>query len=158
MGALKQYLLSVIVVSIFCAIINALLSQKGSSALLLKLISGIIITITVIKPLISFQMNDIYAYIESFSVDASNYVMQGEKTFNEANAAIIKEKTQAYILDKATSLGANISVDVVLDTNAPYIPITVYLDGTVSPYAKKQLSDYIAEKLAIGKEAQIWTG
>ena len=158
MESLKEYLLSVIVVSAFCALINSLLVQNGASQRILKLISGIVIMIAVLRPLISFEIYDIYTYIESFCADASVRVQQGEKSFNEASAAIIKEKTQAYILDKAMSLDADIAVDVVLDTNAPYVPVSVYLRGSVSPYAKKQLSDYIAEKLAIGKEAQIWIG
>lgn len=158
MTSLKEYLLSVIVVSVFCALINSLIKEKGAASHLLKLMSGILIMIVVLKPLISFKMNDIHSYIESFSVDASFHVQQGEKTSQESYAAIIKEQTQAYILDKATSLDVDIAVDVILDTNAPYTPVTVYLRGSVSPYAKKQLSDYIAEKLAIGKEAQIWIG
>ncbi len=158
MEALKEYLISVIAVSVFCAIINSLVGKKGTVAPLLKLVSGIIITITVIKPFIQLRVNGIYDYIESFSNDALYYSQSGENSSAEARIGIIKSKAQAYILDKAASLDVAVEVEVVLTDTEPYVPREVHLHGVVSPYAKKQLSDYIAETFAIGKEAQIWTG
>ena len=92
MDALKEYLISVIAVSTFCAIINNLVGKKGTVAPLLKLVSGIIITITVIKPAIHLKVNDLHDYIEGFSNDALYHSQSGENSSTEARITIIKSK------------------------------------------------------------------
>ncbi len=158
MEAVKGYLISVVSVSVLCAIIYTVVGKKSSLAALLRLICGILVVITVIKPVIHLKISDFTDYIDGISADASHYTRSGEDSAGEAQNVIIKEQTQTYILDKAASLGLHLDVEVVLSDAVPVVPSAVYLHGTASPYAKKQLSDYITETFAIGKEAQIWTG
>ena len=75
-----------------------------------------------------------------------------------AMIAIIKEETEAYILDKAASLGVTLSVEVMVeDGNVPRLS-GVQLSGQVSPYARQQLSTWISNDLGISKENQKWIG
>ena len=71
---------------------------------------------------------------------------------------IIKGETEAYILDKAASLGVELEVDVLLEDMYPMAPKTVRLSGSVSPYVRNRLQNIIAEELGISKENQIWIG
>ena len=66
---------------------------------------------------------------------------------------IIKQKTETYILDKANALGAEITVQVVLED---YIPAGVTIMGDVSPFVKSNLSASITQELNIPPEEQIW--
>ena len=157
MDALGRYLLSVSGAALISGIVLGFVKDSTHHTVL-KLVCGLFLMLTVIRPMVHIPLAGLTRFSLPYLEEASGASAVGEAYALNQLQLLIKQETQAYILDKATSLGANISVDVVLDTNPPYIPITVYLDGTVSPYAKKQLSDYIAEKLAIGKEAQIWTG
>jgi cell division protease FtsH len=69
---------------------------------------------------------------------------------------IIKTKTQAYVLDKADSLGLDLEVEITVDNSELPVPVSVVLTGAAAPYAKARLSNIIANDLAVPKEAQIW--
>ena len=60
-------------------------------------------------------------------------------------------------MDKAESLGAELTVEVTLSDDELMVPCAVKLSGAISPYAKKVLSDTIAKDLGIQVEEQIWT-
>ena len=74
----------------------------------------------------------------------------------EAEGNIIKSRVQAYILDKADSFGTSLEVEVILDQD--HIPVSVELQGNISPYARAQLTEIIEEDLGIPKEHQLWIG
>ena len=74
----------------------------------------------------------------------------------QEQAKIIKEQSQAYILDKAVSLGADISVAVTVSETTPPTPIEITVKGAVSPYVKTVLKDYLKEQFGIPEEAQKW--
>ena len=76
----------------------------------------------------------------------------------EALAAIIKSKTEAYILDKAQELGLDVSADVTVEMKSAYpYPAFVQITGAFTPQQQEALTRYIEENLAIGKEQQVWT-
>ena len=75
----------------------------------------------------------------------------------ELVASIISGRVQTYILDKASSLGMQISVELEMDTRAatPY-PSGVTIRGTVTPTQKQQLQTYLEQTFAIAPERQVW--
>ena len=66
---------------------------------------------------------------------------------------IIKQRTQAYILDKAQALNTVLEVEVTLSDDDIPVPLKVRLKGKISPYAKGRLQATIAEDLGIEKVA-----
>jgi hypothetical protein len=68
----------------------------------------------------------------------------------------IIQQTQAYILDKARSLDAELTVEVFLGDGTIPVPIGVRLEGNISPYARKLLSQMLQDDLGIPAEEQIW--
>ena len=96
--------------------------------------------------------------MRSYNDDAQQAIQSGVADTSNTLKQIIKDKTEAYILDKAASLGVDLQVDVILSDTAPPLPVEVLLIGAASPYAKAQLSTMIADELGIAKEAQRWTG
>ena len=71
-------------------------------------------------------------------------------------AQIISEQTEAYILDKAADLHANLHVEVTVGEDN--LPTAVTLSGEASPYARRQIQAIIANDLGISKENQKWIG
>jgi hypothetical protein len=104
---------------------------------------------------IDFSIYD--SYFSGFMDTATNAVASGEDIASQEQAKIIKEQSQAYILDKAVSLGAEVSVSVTLSDTAPPKPIKISVKGAVSPYVKSVLKAYLKEQFGIPEEAQTWT-
>ena len=69
---------------------------------------------------------------------------------------IIKSTCEAYILNKATELGADIHVSV--SVNSQHIPFAARIMGEVTSDVRKQLEQILETDLGITKENQSWTG
>ena len=88
--------------------------------------------------------------------DAEDAAAMGENLARDSMADIIKEETEAYILDKAADLHANLHVEVTVGEDN--LPTAVTLSGEASPYARRQIQAIIANDLGIAKENQKWIG
>jgi hypothetical protein len=152
MDAIKDYLLTVTAAALVCGIVTGL-AGKSSISKLLKLLCGLFLAATVIKPAVDVRIENIYDFTENLAADSEKAVSQGEYVASEEMKRIIKQKTETYILDKAKALGAEITVEVVLED---YIPASVTIMGNISPYAKSNLSAIIGQELDIPPEEQIW--
>lgn len=157
MEGIRQYLLSVILAAIFCALTVNILGKKGVYTAVVKLLTGLFMAVVVIAPWRKLQITDLSGYLDSLNFEASEIVQEGEDMAAEATASIIKDNIEAYILDKAFSLGLDIQVNVVLTETSPFAPDSVTVSGSVSPYAKQKLQKIISDELGIPEEKQSWT-
>ena len=66
------------------------------------------------------------------------------------------EQASAYVLEKAKALNLDITAQLEFGNEDIPIPKQIYLNGNVSPYAKKELTHFIAEQLGIPEENQVW--
>lgn len=153
MGVFKEYLLAITAAAVICGFVTALAGGKGATAKLLRLLCGLFMATTVIKPLVDIQIADIRYFADQLTVDADLAVQSGEEVATAEMKSIIKEKTETYILDKAKSFGAELEVEVALDG---VVPTSVILSGNISPFAKVSLSETISQELGIVPEAQVW--
>lgn len=158
MEEIRTYLISVTAASLVCGIVNTLAGKKGTISSVIKLLTGLFLALTVVRPVVDLSIPDLNSYISSINTDAQAAVADGKNMASAELSAIIKAQTQAYILDKAASLGVDMEVEVILSDGAPPLPVGVILTGAVSPYAKAHLSTYLEETLGIPREAQQWTG
>lgn len=156
MEHIRQYLLSVIAAAILCAAVQAITQKKGASSAIIKLIAGIFLTVTVITPWTKLSFTDITEYAQTFTASAETAVSYGTAVAQEETAAIIKSRSEAYILDKATSLGLTLQVAVTVSDASPPLPESVVLTGKTSPYTKERLAHYIANDLGIPEADQTW--
>lgn len=140
-----------------CGILCALLS--GCSALpAVKLACSLVLLLAVLGPLVRLTRLKLTDYLPFGTIDSAPAVEEGRLHSQNAVAAIIKERTEAYILDKAAELGLDLGVRVTVSGNDPPLPTSVELSGTASPYGKLQLEQWIHENLNIALEDQLWTG
>lgn len=156
MDAIRQYFLSVTTAAIICAVLKALPGSKGITGGIVKLICGLFLAFTVIRPVTDIRIEDFSVFIGDISADAQTAISIGEDFSRDNLAALIKEEAEAYILDKAQALNADIQVTVAVSRDSQPSPEEVYITGNVSPYIKAQLQKIITEDLGVAKEYQIW--
>jgi hypothetical protein len=153
MDSVRTYLLSVTAVSILCGIFSTITERKTAVSSILKLLMGVILALTTIKPFVNLKISQIQWYIDELSSDVNSAVSYGTEMSVIAMEEIIKAETEAYILDKVSALGLDLEINVTLDE---LIPVQVQLSGPISPNLKMNLSTWITDNLGISKEAQYW--
>lgn len=157
MDSVRQYLLSVVAAGLIGGAVKHLLPGKGTAAHMGKMLTGLFLAFTVISPLANVSLDRWDTECENLQQQAQAAVAAGEENSKTALYSGIKQRTEAYILDKAQSLAVQIAVEVTLSDDPIPVPVAVRLSGNISPYAKKQLQDILESELGIPKEAQQWT-
>ena len=158
MSKLGAYMLSVIAGAMVLGILNSMLDRKGSAGTLLRLMGGLFLTFTVIQPIAGFDFSAVTAFWEDFSLAGETAAALGQSLAEEELAAVIKERAETYILDKAKAYEAELTVEVMLSDDTTPVPTGVTLRGSISPYAKAQLQKILEDDLGIAKEDQQWIG
>ena len=130
----------------------------GSAGKILKLLGGLFLSLTIMG---SFLKLD-FGLLENLPVvyldEADAVAAQGEKTAQEAMGTIIKEETEAYILDKAKALNPQVQVEVILDHSEIPVPHSVRLLGEFTGAERESLEEFLESELNIPKERQQWIG
>lgn len=157
MDALRQYIFSIVAASMIAGIVMGFL-QGGTVKTLVKLICGLFLAFMMISPIRQLDLSDFAITGTEEAATGENLAAQGEELAAGAVMDIIKQETEAYILDKAAALNASLEVQVAVSEEAPHFPVSVVLRGEVSPYAKRRLETMLAEELGISKENLQWTG
>ena len=155
---IRQYIIQVTVAALLCSIVTQVVGEKSPSASVVRLITGTFMFLCLVSPLANFRLRDLTTYFDGLSVQTDQSVSQGQLAAFEEMSAIIKSKTETYIMDKGAIYGANLQVVVTLEQGSVPAPCGVRISGSISPYAKTQLQNLISQDLGIPLEAQIWTG
>ncbi len=156
MHGVREYLLSVTSAAVICAIAKHIVGDKGSVGKIISVVTGLFLCVTLISPVIHVRLDDIEDYFEEFSWEAGIISANGTEMANEELTRIIKQQSEAYILDEAERLGTQMDVEVTLSDSDPPVPYRVRIQGSVSPYQKQCIRQYITDYLGIPQENQIW--
>lgn len=157
MEGLRQYVISVTTAAIVCGMLTAVL-KKGTMQSLVKLLCGFFLAFTFLNPIGKLELK---ALPENWALDyqaASDAAQEGERYARNSLAEIIKEQTEAYILDKAAELGLSLDAEVILSGDEIPIPEGVRITGQASELARWRMESYLEKELGIAKENQTWTG
>ncbi|MBQ3503321.1 MAG: stage III sporulation protein AF [Oscillospiraceae bacterium] len=154
MRNLAEYVVSIAAAALVCGIVGNLM-PKGTAKEILKLVGGLFLMFTVIRPIANIQIPDLAMGEESYREEAALAVSEGESMIYASIAGSIKQELEAYILDKARSLGTELEVQVLLEDRG-YIPISLYLEGNASPHARNALIQFLTEELGIQEEKIQW--
>ena len=157
MEDMKQYILTIVSVAVLSSVLLKLLNDKSSAYKLIKLMCGIIMVLTIVSPWTKVTIDDYLEGFEWVKRDAAAVQEEGEILVQQKLKESITERTEAYILDKAALLGADISVSITCTTSDVPIPISVELSGNASPYAKSRLRQILSSDVGIPEDKQIWT-
>lgn len=158
MEGIRQYLIAVSAAAIICGIAKSLADEKTAAGSVIRLIAGLVMTMTVLSPVVELDLRDLPALSGEIIAEASAAAAEGEKMAAAETNIIINEQMEAYILDKAADFGVELEVEFYMPDDGSLQPEGVTLRGTVSPYAKSQLRQIISQDLGIAKENQQWIG
>lgn len=155
MEAWKEYILDILVVSISISIFLQILPDGGKKELL-HLLSGILLAVVILMPLSEIRLND-FLDLTQYQPESSDYLLaRGTETADEAKRQYITERYEAYILDKAKALGAEILPIVQVDET--FLPIFAEIQGDLEPQVQKKLEQMLVLDMGITKENQRWIG
>lgn len=154
MNAVCKYILSVICTVLLCGTVKTLF--PADKKIIMKMVTGLAMTVVVLSPLLTVEKISFRTHFDDILADGDIAVQRGILAAKESSAKFIKEKSEAYVLNKASELGAQVSVNVNLsDTELP-TPSQITVCGTVSPYIKMKLTECIREELGIVEDDQEW--
>ena len=156
MDTVRSYLLQITAAAIISGIVTGILGKKGMLGTTLKLLAGVFMALSVVSPWVDLRLDSFEPFMDGISFDASGAVADGENSAMNAMKSIIKERAEAYILDKASTLGVHVMAQVTLSSDEMPVPDGVTISGQISPYAKSVLSTCIADDLGIKLEDQQW--
>lgn len=133
------------------------LTPQGAPKKLAKLAGGLLLLIVMLEPVKTLRSGDISGVLAEYQRDYSRYA----QAFTEENQAltksIIEAQTAAYISDKATGLGLQITQTTVtcrLTEEGFPTPSRVYVQGRGPDDAWDALSAAITTDFGLDKEHQ----
>ena len=156
MSELKQYLFTIISAAIIVGVITTIFEKKSPNIRFIQMIGGLFILLTLCTPLTRKNFASFSCYFDEIEADSKDQVTMGQLAANDSMREIIKEQAEAYICDKATALGVELSVSVSVSTEEIPMPYAVKLEGSISPYAKSKITDIIANDIGISEDRQTW--
>ena len=156
MDRIKEFITGIIYAALIISILSAIPIQNKTMKGVLRFVCAMSVTIGVLSPVVDFKfpnLTDIDGYLR---YEASAITASAADSAAHMQHELIIESVSAYILDKASALGAKLEVTVWLSDHEPYSPEKITLTGNISPYAKSILAEYMESQLGVSKEAQIW--
>lgn len=156
MEALGKYILSVTSAALLLSIFRSILGEKSSATMLLQLIGGLFLAFTIISPVADLDFRSLVESSMDIQLDGNAIAAHGQAISQNELATIIKERCETYILDKAKSLGVSLEAVISLSDDEMPIPVSVRMQGVVSPYAKGMLEEWLQIEMGIPREDQLW--
>ncbi len=155
MGGWKDYILSILVVSAICSIIVQLLPNTGKKELL-HILQGVLLSIVILQPLSKVNLND-FLNLQQYAPESADLLLaMGQETAEEAKRQYITDQYEAYILDKAKAMGAEILPVITVDD--AFLPVSADIQGDLDPTLQNTLEQIMTDDMGITKENQRWTG
>lgn len=156
MQGISAYLLQVTAAAVICGIFKSLLGKKGGATGLVRLLCAVFMTVTVLSPLTNLDVAGWFTNFTEYGTLAQTVVEDAKLSAERELASDIKQRTEAYILDKAKSFGMTVNVEVAVTAGTVPMPSGVRIIGPVAPYAKARLSSWLQEEMGIPLEDQEW--
>jgi len=158
MELIKNWVIGVTCAAMLVAIADSM-TPSGTVKKIGKLTGGVVLLLVVLQPFIGLDYEALsLALTEQRGELAAYSAQEGSILSAQLMKTIIEEQTGAYILDKATALGANCAVDVVCnvgDENIPY-PAAVTVTGTLTKSQQEALAREIEANLSIPADKQTY--
>ena len=130
------------------------LAPQGKEQSMVRLVSGLLLALAILRPLAGNGWDGLELPAGNFSLQSREQAEIYRKNQQETLSAIIAEKTEAYILDKANRLGLDCRVHVTVSAGESGIPLprSVTVLGAYSP----ALAECMEEEVGIPAQHQIW--
>ena len=153
MGALREWLTSVVVVSVLLAAARALIPE-GAVRSIGAFTGGLILLVTLLQPLTHLDFETMEFGFGPVRRDVEERRLELEQAGERETAELIERQTAAYLWDKADALGLSVTAEVRVEKSQEglLLPVSAVLTG---PYSE-ELSAYLERELGIPRERQVW--
>lgn len=152
---LRDWVLGLAGTAAFCAVAT-MLTPKGRVRQVVQLLTGLLMALALLQPLLRPELGELSLDLSKYRAQAEQLTQSGQELRQSLDRSIIEEQTEAYILDKAQSLGAAVvgaKVSLQWSTEGFWYPTEVTLQGTYDA----ALSRLLEAELGIPAAAQRWT-
>ena len=112
MDRVAEYILGITAAGVICAIVKHMIGEKNVSSGIIRVVCGIFMAVTVLSPLVTIRLKDMEFLVDEFRLSGQAAAGQGVDMANEALEDIIKQETEAYVLNEVNRLGLDLCVSV----------------------------------------------
>ena len=151
---IRSWIFGLVGAAMVCAVATEL-TPKGPVKSVVKTLCGVVLSAALLGPLLRFNVSDYALNLARARADAAAVTEAAGDISSELDRRVIEDRTRAYILDKAQTLGCAVTdarVTLQWSTEGFWYPVAVELDGAYD----RRLSDAIAAELGVGRGAQSW--
>ena len=154
--AIRGYLLSIVAVCLLTALARSLIPEGGVRRVS-SVVCALLLVLCALSPLLQLDIDAVAQSLARIQMENETLRTGVAVKNRELVSQIIKQNTQAYILDKAASMGLTLQAEVEMHDGGDYpYPYRVTLSGMCTEAKRQALTRYIEENLAIPAERQAW--
>ncbi|MDR0889360.1 MAG: stage III sporulation protein AF [Oscillospiraceae bacterium] len=155
MEAVREYLIALVAVSMIAVLANALVHGEKMQKIV-RFVGGLLILLVAMSPILKINLTDLARRMEDFGQAQGFDNSEVSQNSQEMLAALIKQNTETYIVQKAASIGATVRAEVTLSNEEYPTPVAVVIIGTLSAQQLADMEQYLSSALGIPKENQEW--
>lgn len=151
---IRQWVLGLAGAALFCAVMTEL-TPKGTVKNVVKVLCGMVMALALVSPLLKADVGTYALNMAKYRENALAVSGQGKEISDRLSRTIIEDECRTYILDKAASLGAQLSdaaVTLKWSSEGLWYPVGCTLTGQYDAALEKAIS----AELGIAPEAQEW--
>ena len=153
MAAAREWLTAVAAVTLLLSVAQ-LLVPPGSLWEIASFVGGLILLAAMMQPLLKIDLSDIQLDFSSYQGTVEQRQAELENTQKEELTSLIEAETEAYISDKAKSMGLTLKVRVTAEADESGMPVPVRVEVT-GPWSGG-LSGWLETELGLPAERQVW--
>ena len=136
-------------------------TPKGRVRNVLKLVTGAVMVIALVSPVLQFDLSLFSVNAEQFREELNAVQGNVDEAADRLSRDVIEQECAAYILDKAQGLGIKVgavSVTAKWGDEGVFYPYEAHITAHLSSEQKGVLSQAIEAELGIAPERQYWNG
>lgn len=153
MAAAREWLTAVAAVTLLLSVAQ-LLVPPGNLREIASFVGGLILLAAMMQPLLKIDLSDIQMDFSSYQGAVEQRQAELENTQKEELTSLIEAETEAYISDKAKSMGLTLKVRVTAEADEGGMPVPVRVEIT-GPWSGG-LSGWLETELGLPAERQVW--
>ena len=153
MAAAREWLTAVAAVTLLLSVAQ-LLVPPGNLREIASFVGGLILLAAIMQPLLKIDLSDIQLDFSFYQGTVEQRQAELENTQKEKLTSLIEAETEAYISDKAKSMGLTLKVRVTAEADEGGMPVPVRVEIT-GPWSGG-LSGWLETELGLPAERQVW--
>ena len=153
MAAAREWLTAVAAVTLLLSVAQ-LLVPPGSLREIASFVGGLILLAAMMQPLLKIDLSDIRLDFSSYQGAVEQRQAELENAQKEELTSLIEVETEAYISDKAKSMGLTLKVRVTAEADESGVPVPVQVE--VTGPRSGELSGWLETELGLSAERQVW--